>query len=348
LAERIYIAWRARVGRDIGIRTRWLPVILRAKLYLLTGAPPYLRQVANTVRVILWNKPKLVIAELPQGPLLLLLSILKFIFRFKLVVDVHTAFLVYDDWKGVLLNKPFTPLLQSADLIIVHNSEIFKLLPKHLTKRAILVYDPPRKLIKSQDESDYILLPASWRSDEPLEYILEEFLAANIKTPLVITGDYRRRGHIYQKYRNVPRIVFTGYLSNEEYLTILSKARAVIVATTREYTLLSAGWEAIYAEKIAIVSETKTLKRLFGDAAIYFKPHIKGSLTKALKVLDKNDILFYRLKVKLLRYLIISEVLNQLRLLAKTVNLLVIRNDRRRSQDIIRKAQQRNVTKEAS
>jgi len=336
------------VGRDIGIRTRWLPVILRAKLYLLTGAPPYLRQVANTVRAILGNKPKLVIAELPQGPLLLLLSILKFIFRFKLVVDVHTAFLVYDDWKGVLLNKPFTPLLQSADLIIVHNSEIFKLLPKHLTKRAILVYDPPRKLIKSQDESDYILLPASWRSDEPLEYILEEFLAANIKTPLVITGDYRRRGHIYQKYRNVPRIVFTGYLSNEEYLTILSKARAVIVATTREYTLLSAGWEAIYAEKIAIVSETKTLKRLFGDAAIYFKPHIKGSLTKALKVLDKNDILFYRLKVKLLRYLIISEVLNQLRLLAKTVNLLVIRNDRRRSQDIIRKAQQRNVTKEAS
>jgi glycosyltransferase involved in cell wall biosynthesis len=348
LAERIYIAWRTRVGRDIGIRTRWLPVILRAKLYLLTGAPPYLRQVANTVRAILGNKPKLVIAELPQGPLLLLLSILKFIFRFKLVVDVHTAFLVYDDWKGVLLNKPFTPLLQSADLIIVHNSEIFKLLPKHLTKRAILVYDPPRKLIKSQDESDYILLPASWRSDEPLEYILEEFLAANIKTPLVITGDYRRRGHIYQKYRNVPRIVFTGYLSNEEYLTILSKARAVIVATTREYTLLSAGWEAIYAEKIAIVSETKTLKRLFGDAAIYFKPHIKGSLTKALKVLDKNDILFYRLKVKLLRYLIISEVLNQLRLLAKTVNLLVIRNDRRRSQDIIRKAQQRNVTKEAS
>ena len=336
------------MGRDIGIRTRWLPVILRAKLYLLTGAPPYLRQVANTVRAILGNKPKLVIAELPQGPLLLLLSILKFIFRFKLVVDVHTAFLVYDDWKGVLLNKPFTPLLQSADLIIVHNSEIFKLLPKHLTKRAILVYDPPRKLIKSQDESDYILLPASWRSDEPLEYILEEFLAANIKTPLVITGDYRRRGHIYQKYRNVPRIVFTGYLSNEEYLTILSKARAVIVATTREYTLLSAGWEAIYAEKIAIVSETKTLKRLFGDAAIYFKPHIKGSLTKALKVLDKNDILFYRLKVKLLRYLIISEVLNQLRLLAKTVNLLVIRNDRRRSQDIIRKAQQRNVTKEAS
>ena len=336
------------MGRDIGIRTRWLPVILRAKLYLLTGAPPYLRQVANTVRAILGNKPKLVIAELPQGPLLLLLSILKFIFRFKLVVDVHTAFLIYDDWKEVLLNKPFTPLLQSADLIIVHNSEIFKLLPKHLTKRAILVYDPPRKLIKSQDESDYILLPASWRSDEPLEYILEEFLAANIKTPLVITGDYRRRGHIYQKYRNVPRIVFTGYLSNEEYLTILSKARAVIVATTREYTLLSAGWEAIYAEKIAIVSETKTLKRLFGDAAIYFKPHIKGSLTKALKVLDKNDILFYRLKVKLLRYLIISEVLNQLRLLAKTVNLLVIRNDRRRSQDIIRKAQQRNVTKEAS
>jgi glycosyltransferase involved in cell wall biosynthesis len=331
LAERIYIAWRTRVGRDIGIRTRWLPVILRAKLYLLTGAPPYLRQVANTIRAILWNKPKLVIAELPQGPLLLLLSILKFILRFKLVVDVHTAFLIYDDWKGVLLNKPFTPLLQSADLIIVHNSEIFKLLPKRLTKRAILVYDPPRKLIKSQDESDYILLPASWRSDEPLEYILEEFLAANIKAPLVVTGDYKRREHLYHKYRNTPHIVFTGYLNNEEYLTTLSRAKAVIVTTTREYTLLSAGWEAIYAEKIAIVSETKTLKRLFGDAAIYFKLHIKGSLTKALEALDKNDILFYRLKVKLLRYLIITEVLNQLRLLAKTVNSLVIRNDRRRS-----------------
>ena len=320
MAERIYIAWRTRVGRDIGIRTRWLPVILRAKLYLLTGAPPYLRQVANTVRVILWNKPKLVIAELPQGPLLLLLSILKFIFRFKLVVDVHTAFLVYDDWKGVLLNKPFTPLLQSADLIIVHNSEIFKLLPKRLTKRAILVYDPPRKVIKSQDEGDYILLPASWRSDEPLEYILEEFLAANIKALLVVTGDYKRREHLYHKYRNAPRIVFTGYLSNEEYLTILSRAKAVIVVTTREYTLLSAGWEAIYAEKIAIVSETKTLKNLFRDTAIYFKPYTKGSLARALKALEKSDISFYRLKIKLLKYWMSAKVLYQLRLLAKIVD----------------------------
>jgi glycosyltransferase involved in cell wall biosynthesis len=308
------------VGRDIGIRTRWLPVILRAKLYLLTGAPPYLRQVANTVRAILGNKPKLVIAELPQGPLLLLLSILKFILKFKLVVDVHTAFLIYDDWKGVLLNKPFTPLLQSADLIIVHNSEIFKLLPKHLTKRAILVYDPPRKLIKSQDEGDYILLPASWRSDEPLEYILEEFLAANIKAPLVVTGDYKRREHLYHKYRNAPHIVFTGYLSNEEYLTILSRAKAVIVTTTREYTLLSAGWEAIYAEKIAIVSETKTLKNLFRDTAIYFKPYTKGSLARALKALEKSDISFYRLKIKLLKYWMSAKVLYQLKLLAKIVN----------------------------
>ena len=308
------------MGRDIGIRTRWLPVILRAKLYLLTGAPPYLRQVANTIRAILWNKPKLVIAELPQGPLLLPLSILKFILRFKLVVDVHTAFLVYDDWKGVLLNKPFTPLLQSADLIIVHNSEIFKLLPKRLTKRAILVYDPPRKLIKSQDESDYILLPASWRSDEPLEYILEEFLAANIKAPLVVTGDYKRREHLYHKYRNAPHIVFTGYLNNEEYLTILSRAKAVIVTTTREYTLLSAGWEAIYAEKIAIVSETKTLKNLFRDTAIYFKPYTKGSLTKALKALEKSDISFYRLKIKLLKYWMSAKVLHQLKLLAKIVD----------------------------
>jgi glycosyltransferase involved in cell wall biosynthesis len=320
LAERIYIAWRTRVGRDIGIRTRWLPVILRAKLYLLTGAPPYLRQVANTVRAILWNKPKLVIAELPQGPLLLLLSILKFILRFKLVVDVHTAFLIYDDWKGVLLNKPFTPLLQSADLIIVHNSEIFKLLPKRLTKRAILVYDPPRKLIKSQDEGDYILLPASWRSDEPLEYILEEFLAANIKAPLVVTGDYKRREHLYHKYRNTPHIVFTGYLNNEEYLTTLSRAKAVIVTTTREYTLLSAGWEAIYAEKIAIVSETKTLKNLFRDTAIYFKPYTKGSLTKALKALEKSDISFYRLKIKLLKYWMSAKALYQLKLLAKIVD----------------------------
>ncbi len=320
MAERIYIAWRTRVGRDIGIRTRWLPVILRAKLYLLTGAPPYLRQVANTVRAILWNKPKLVIAELPQGPLLLLLSILKFILRFKLVVDVHTAFLIYDDWKGVLLNKPFTPLLQSADLIIVHNSEIFKLLPKRLTKRAILVYDPPRKVTKSQDESDYILLPASWRSDEPLEYILEEFLAANIKAPLVVTGDYKRREHLYHKYRNTPHIVFTGYLNNEEYLTTLSRAKAVIVTTTREYTLLSAGWEAIYAEKIAIVSETKTLKNLFRDTAIYFKPYTKGSLTKALKALEKSDISFYGLKIKLLKYWMSAKALYQLKLLAKIVD----------------------------
>ncbi|MDM7275032.1 MAG: hypothetical protein P3X22_002765 [Thermoprotei archaeon] len=318
---KLYVAWRSLPGRGIGSRALVLSRMLGAKLFILAGAPPYIKQIVNTVRLIALYRPSMVMIELPQGPLLLLAVLLKFIYGFMLLADVHTGFIVYSSWKGYLLNKPFTPLLRFVDLIIVHNNPISKLLPRPLRVKTLVVYDPPRFTPQREDESDYILLPVSWREDEPIEYILEEFLNSNTPYKLIVTGDYNRRS-IYEKFKNSGKIVFTGYVSETEYLNLLGKAKAVIVVSSREYTLTSSGWETIYAQKIPIVSETKTLRELFKDSAIYFKI-VKGGLAKALETLCDPEIsVQLKHRVSKLRDNLLNDTINQLRTLMKLVNYM--------------------------
>ena len=264
--RRMFIAW-ARVGR----RTIELASEVGARLVLIKDRPPYLKAWLMTPNVLYKEKPLTVIAQLPQGPLLARLSGLKGKLSFNLVADVHSGFLVYTSIKTGL---------DPSRIITVYDP--FPRLPPSLKK--------PRLELET---GEYLVFPSSWHPDEPLEYIVREFLSSKAASryKLVLTGRPHLRGSLRKLISKADgKVILTGYLPWEEYYWLLSNAKAVIAATTKEYTMLSAAWEAAAVRKPLILGRTETLKSIIGDYAVYFEVDVRGSLSSILNNIDSISL----------------------------------------------------------
>ena len=139
MADKIFIAWRALAGR-----TKRLAKLLNIKLLFIRDKPPYIIATLKTIISLLKTKPKSILIQLPQGPLLLTVSIFKKLLKYRLVADLHTAFLFHTRLKEKVLNKPFIPCLRTCDLVLVHNSEIKKnfIKDKIVNKKTVVLHDP--------------------------------------------------------------------------------------------------------------------------------------------------------------------------------------------------------------
>ncbi len=277
------IAWK-----KLSRRSELLAKALDAKLWFFSDDLPYVRAFLRTLRKVISQKPKTIIVQLPQGPLLLEALILKKLAGCKVVTDVHTGFLLSTDWKGLLLNSPFIKLLRYADLVTAHNDAQLDLIPANARGKTIVVFDPWHLISEGETsmeikQESYIVFPASFASDEPLEEVINSIVAFNINVKMYITGNWKRRSEI-MKYAS-ERIVFTGFLTNKEFNNLLAQATAIITGTKREYTSLMSGWEAVAYGKPLAVTGTRTLKNVFENYAIFYDYRNSESIAHSINEL---------------------------------------------------------------
>jgi hypothetical protein len=282
----VVVAWK-----KLSRRSELLSKVLEAKLWFFSDSIPYLRASFNTLRRTLREKPRIMIVQLPQGPLLLAAIILKKSVGCKIIADVHTGFLVNTDWKGKLLNAPFVKLLSNADLVIAHNEPQLALIPPRIRNKTLVVFDPwhagvDEKITSQGEQGGYIVFPASFASDEPLEEVINSINSFNIDVKMYVTGNWKRRPET--KKRASERIVFTGFLPSEEFSGLMARATAIITGTKREYTALMSGWEAVAYSKPLALTATKTLKNLFKDYAIFYDWKNSHSIAEAIEKAVKS------------------------------------------------------------
>lgn len=278
--------------KKIGRRYKLLAKVLGVKLWFFADSAPYVRAFFNTLHKVANQKPKVIIVQLPQGPLLLEALFLKKIMGCKIVSDVHTGFLVTNSWKGLLLNVPFVRFLRYSDLIIMHNEFQLNLIPAKLGKKTIVVFDPWYIAIGSEGNGErkkerYIVFPASFASDEPLEEVICSINSFKIDVTMYITGNWKRQPRLI-KYAS-DHIIFTGYLPNEKYNKLLSRATAVITGTKREYTSLMSGWEAVAYAKPLALTKTGTLKSLFKGYAVFYDWKNSDSIADAIERIVRSE-----------------------------------------------------------
>ena len=272
----LFIAWKVCSGR-----TRVLARSLGVKLLLARSRLYYLDSALETLLALAREKPRIVLAQLPQGPLLALLAIVKKAARYRLVADVHTSFVVYTDPRGLLLNRPFAGMLRYADVVLAHNEDEAVIL--HRYARPVVAYDPLEEP-SSAKPGRHILLPAGFSSDEPLTAMIEGYMKKSaVREPPVITGDWRRMPELRERYRRAPRVLFTGYLPESGYRHLLSSSKLVFTGTVREYTVLRSVFDAASYGKPVVVSRTRTLERLLGGDAIYYDPEDPDDIAAKLR-----------------------------------------------------------------
>lgn len=285
-------------------RTRWLSLLFNLDTLFLREPPPYLRSVFITLRALLC-RPRVVVVQGTHGPLVMVVALLRRLLGYVLVVDVHSGMFVPFNWKSYLLTLPFSRFLRLADIVVLHDPVIAMYAVERgiLRKEQIMVvYDPPVKCIcgKSSHGEDVLTLvfPSGGLADEPLDRLVEIINGVGAPVRLVITGPHTPR--------RVGKVIYTGFLPRDEYLETLCNADLVLAFTDLEYTILGAGWEAIYCRKPLITSSTLTLRTAFRDAAIYLRsveelPGILEKLRRDPSILARLKASAERLRKELMR-----------------------------------------------
>ena len=289
MSRGLAVAWHRTHGR-----TKWLSTFFKLDNLFLREPPPYLRSVFATLRALLC-RPRVVVVQGTHGPLVMLVALLRRLLGYVLVVDVHSGMFVPFSWKSYLLTLPFNRFLRLADIVVLHDPTI----AMYAVKRGILgkeqivvVYDPPVECSckKSSPGGDTFTLvfPSGGLADEPLDRLVEIINKAEAPVRLVITGPHTPR--------RVGKAIYTGFLPRNKYLETLCNADLVLAFTDLEYTILGAGWEAIYCGKPLITSSTLTLRTAFRDAAIYL--HSLEELPGILENLRRDPSILARLMAR--------------------------------------------------
>jgi len=268
--------------KNIASRTRRLAKELNADILSYVEDFPYFFSMIFVTIHILRKKPKVIVLQLTQGLPFAFLIFLKEILKFNLIVDMHTGFLVYNNIKGRLLNKPFVKFLKKVNLIIIHNETIKSIIDKDLIKKVFVLKDP---LLKNEIK-EFKILPEfivfttlSFLGDEPLSLIKD--LAEKLKDSALFL-------YTSKKKVQIPNMINLGYLKYEDYLKILKSVDVVLAFTKREYTLLSLAFEAISLNKALICSKTKTLEKLFKNKVILAE-NVDDFLVSIEKLKDKRN-----------------------------------------------------------
>jgi len=151
----IFITWEKHR------RTKELANSLDVELFELTydglSFIRYLVLIGSTFSVILRNRPKVLIVQLPSVILALEVCILKLIFHFSLIIDAHNAGIIPE----YFFLKPFIfiyKLIHSwADLILVSNSLLKKKINSYSNAKVVVFPDIIPNFIKIKNCSQNLL-----------------------------------------------------------------------------------------------------------------------------------------------------------------------------------------------
>lgn len=232
----------------------------------------YLQRAWEMVGAIVSQKPNQVWLQLPPNFLVPILLVARLFTRqeFSLIADCHNA----------ALRRPWISLplsiwsLNRCDLVIVHNSDVLaQALQLGIRKdRLFVLEDAPAYLggreYREANKSNFVLVPCSFRDDEPISELLAAAKECG-SVEFILTGPIARASAKGYLERAGPNVNFAGFVSTEDFDELVWGASAILGLTTVDGIQLSVAGEAVGAGKALILSDTDTLRRLFGDTAVF-------------------------------------------------------------------------------
>lgn len=242
-----------------------------------------------TFNIILAIKPKVIVCQNPSIILTTMLCFVKKIFNFKLIVDRHTNFKFKTlnsknpKWYFFHLLSRYT--IKAADLTIVTNEPLKKIVNDWGGNGFVLQDKLPEMSVGSmrylEGVFSYIFV-CTYSDDEPYEKVVEAFQRLERDKHLYITGNFKKwKSYMNGGVKLADNIHLTGFLSEEDYQSLIKSVDVVIVFTELEYVLNCGAYEGMSVEKPLILSNTKTIKDYFKKGVIHTDLDI-DSISEAL------------------------------------------------------------------
>jgi len=210
------------------------------------------------------------------------------VFRAKLIVDCHTGVYQQNQNTRKLILFFSKKAIEKADFFIAHNEETLKL--KYLHKNMVVLESKVPAINQNTliseplNNKTNIAFITRFHSDEPIEEMIKATKMFNNGYHFYFTGNHE--GKVESRViRECENVTFTGFIPRDEYESLLNRCDVLVALTTRDYTLLYGGREAIAFRKPLVVSNNETCENYFIKGAVFVKntsEDIKRGILRAL------------------------------------------------------------------
>lgn len=283
-ANVLWITWESQrrnreVARALHVPLHEWPEIDRMRPRIVK----YFVGITKTLRLLVRERPRLVICQNPSIVLAALLAALKPLTGLRLFVDAHNVGLFPTEGRSRLLMAASRWLQRRADLTIVTNDGL-KAKVEANGGRAFVLPDPipiapetsPQRLMGRTN----VLLICTYAADEPYETVFDAFRTLGPDMVLYVTGNPEKlRGRGISLPENV---ILTGFIPELDYWAALRAVDVAIDLTTRDDCLLCGAYEAAAVGTPMVLSDTAALRAYFDRGAIY-SGHSSGALSAAVR-----------------------------------------------------------------
>lgn len=275
-----FVSWVPSCGRSQGfIDALGLTPIYSSYLRprdLVSAPLKYAPQFIDTLRRLHRLRPEVVFVMNP--PVFAVAAVAAYAARTgaRYVIDCHSGAFESRKWRWSLpLQRSFG---RRAAGVIVTNP-VHENLVKAWPGRALIVADPPPvdfppPVAGGADERTFVFVIATYGPDEAIPEVVEAARAL----PHV---RFRISGNIARAPRSVlercpPNVQLTGFVPLETFWQHVRSASAILTLTRQENTILRGGWEAMFAGRPLITSDTAALRGYFARGARFVDTSVAG------------------------------------------------------------------------
>lgn len=289
-----YSARAENISKRLGANFYTISYKFRNKIYSTIKYP---LMFIKTLRILKREKPDIILCQSPPVFCPLAAVIYHHLINSKneIIIDAHTG--TFDKpWSYI---RPITKLImKSVSTIIVTNEELRTTVLKEYNKTPIVLEDkiPDFDVAHYDDNNKYeqldqdakilrLTVVSSFAADEPLEEVLDA--AGSLPdVQFYITGDKSKLNKELEN-RKPDNVTFTGFLSINDYFSLLQSVDAVVVLTKRDKTMLAGAYEALAVEKPLITSNWDPLKRYFNKGTIHTN-NTAAEIRTAVRTVQNN------------------------------------------------------------
>lgn len=183
-------------------------------------------------------------------------------------MDCHTAAYLHPRWRRLQWLQHW--LGRRAATNIVTNEHLAELVQARGGKTTIVrdvpvVYRGTERFALARGFT--VAAVCSFNADEPIAEIFE---AARLLPEITfyVTGNTKHLEPALAR-RRPENLKLTGFISDEAYGDLISRAGIVMSLTSRDHTMLRGAWEAIYQGTPVIVSDWQCLREAFSRGALF-------------------------------------------------------------------------------
>jgi glycosyltransferase involved in cell wall biosynthesis len=252
---------------------------------------------AKTIVILVRERPHVVIAQNPSLILGVVILLLRPFFGYLPVIDAHNAGIRPIEGRVRLLMWVALWVQRKAALTLVTNPEM-KSSVDQCGGRAFVI--PDRLPSASPVESDHlagrvkVAYICTFGLDEPYRQVIEAARLLADDIIVHVTGDCSR---VELKYPLPSNVIFTGYLPENEYWSLLKSADIIMDLTTREGCLVCGAYEGLALSKVLVLSDKKALRSYFRKGCVYVDSNSESIAQGIERAINEYDSLTSEIQV---------------------------------------------------